>query len=398
MGESDESVPADDSVPANERAPADERPHVLTVVGARPQFVKAAAVSRALQGRIDETVVHTGQHYDAELSAVFFDELSLDEPDYRLDVGSDTHAAQTAAVMVEIERLVDAEEPDAVLVYGDTNSTLAGALAAAKREPTLVHVEAGLRSGDRSMPEEINRISTDHCADVHYAPSDHAVATLEREGITDGVVDVGDVMYDTLLQVRDRLTDGDVADALVPAGETPNDGHPADQLTPGDDAFVLATVHRAANTDDPDRLESIVEGLSALARPVVLPAHPRTVDALRREGLWARASDGIDLVEPVGYLDFLRLLVAADCVATDSGGVQKEAFYLDTPCVTLRETTEWVETVEAGWNHLVGADADRIVEAVESAERPATKPDRYGSGTAAARIAADLQRRLDPTT
>ncbi|MFC3960238.1 non-hydrolyzing UDP-N-acetylglucosamine 2-epimerase [Halovivax cerinus] len=366
----------------------------MSVIGARPQFVKAAAVSRALSGRVDETVVHTGQHYDPELSAVFFEELALDEPDYHLDVGSDTHAAQTAAVMVEIERLVDAEEPDAVLVYGDTNSTLAGALAATKREPTLVHVEAGLRSGDRSMPEEVNRICTDHCADVHYAPSETAVETLEREGITDGVVRSGDVMYDTLLQVRDRLADDDVADALVPAGETASDGHHADRLVPGDDAFVLATVHRAANTDDPDRLESIVEGLSALSRPVVLPAHPRTVAALRREGLWERALDGIDLVEPVGYLDFLRLLVAADRVATDSGGVQKEAFYLDTPCVTLRETTEWVETVETGWNRLVGADADRIVEAVESAVRPARKPDLYGSGTAASRIATDVERRL----
>ncbi|WP_254861855.1 non-hydrolyzing UDP-N-acetylglucosamine 2-epimerase [Halovivax gelatinilyticus] len=366
-----------------------EPPQILTVVGARPQFVKAAAVSRALSGRIEETIVHTGQHYDPELSAVFFDELDLAEPDYNLDVGSDTHAAQTAAVMVEVERLIDEERPDAVLVYGDTNSTLAAALAAAKRPTTLVHVEAGLRSGDRRMPEEINRIGTDHLADVCYAPSEDAVTNLSGEGITESVVQTGDVMYDTLLAVHDRLSSG----LIEPADELAG---PNGSIDPANlpESFVLATVHRAGNTDEPARLRSIVEGLVRLDRPVVLPAHPRTVDALRRDGLWERATNELMIVDPVGYRTFLWLLTRAECVATDSGGVQKEAFYLDTPCVTLRETTEWVETVEAGWNTLVGADECRIVSAIEAASDPPEKPALYGGGTAAERIVDDLESRV----
>ncbi|WP_290813738.1 non-hydrolyzing UDP-N-acetylglucosamine 2-epimerase [Halovivax sp.] len=347
---------------------------VLTVVGARPQFVKAAAVSRQLRGRLEETVVHTGQHYDRELSAVFFEELDLEEPDHHLGVGSASHAVQTAEVMVGLERIIEEERPEVVLVYGDTNSTLAGAMAAAKREPAIAHVEAGLRSGDTSMPEEVNRICTDHCADRLYAPSRDAVANLEREGIGAGVVESGDVMYDTLLSVRDGLADVSIDGIDVP------------------EEFVLATVHRAGNTDDPERLVGIVDGLSRLPKPVILPAHPRTVEALEREGLRERANEGIDLVEPQGYLPFLRLVAEADCVATDSGGVQKEAFYLETPCVTLRDTTEWVETIEAGWNVLVGADADRIVDAVGAAGDPPAKPDLYGGGTAAARIVDDLER------
>ena len=362
-------------------ARGDELPKVLTVVGARPQFVKAAAVSQALRSRpIEEIVVHTGQHYDHALSAVFFEELSLDEPDHRLDVGSDTHAVQTAEAMVGIERIIEEEMPDAVIVYGDTNSTLAGALATAKCDPILAHVEAGLRSHNKAMPEEINRICTGGCADVHYAPSASAVAALEKEGITENVLEPGDVMFDTLLAVRDRLPT-----VAIEAFDVP-------------ERFVLATVHRAANTDDPDRLADIFDGLGRLSLPVVLPAHPRTVDALERHDLTERAEASVELVDPVGYLPFLRLVDAAAVVTTDSGGVQKESFYLDTPCVTLRERTEWVETVETGWNELVGADPDRIVDAVETAVAgggPATKPDCYGSGTAATRIAADLERRLN---
>lgn len=350
---------------------------VLSVVGARPQFVKAAAVSRALRDRVEETVVHTGQHYDAALSDVFFEELALDEPDHHLDVGSGSHAVQTAEVMVGVERLIETESPDVVLVYGDTNSTLGAALAAAKTSPALAHVEAGLRSGDRTMPEEINRICTDHCADLHFAPGPTAVDNLEREGITEGVSAPGDVMYDTLLQVRDRLSSVDVE-----AFELPGE-------------FVLATVHRAGNTDDRDRLAGIVDGLASLPEPVVLPLHPRTDDALARHELRERAADALTLVEPVGYPTFLRLVTDAAYVATDSGGVQKEAFYLDTPCLTLRETTEWPETVAAGWNILVGADPDRIVEAGRAArEPPSSKPDLYGSGTAASRIADVLERRV----
>ena len=349
---------------------------VLTVIGARPQFVKAAAVSRELDGRLDETVVHTGQHYDEQLSAVFFDELDLDEPDHTLDVGSGTHASQTASIMVGVEQLITRIQPSVVLVYGDTNSTLAGALAAAKGSTTLAHVEAGLRSGNMSMPEEVNRICTDHCSDVCYAPSRDAVANLEREGITAGVVEAGDVMYDTLLGVRDRFQTGAVDAVDVP------------------DEFVLATVHRAGNTDDQERLSAILDGLSRLSRPVLFPSHPRTVEALDRYGLTERAATELELLDPVGYLTFLRLLSAADVVATDSGGVQKEAFYLDTPCVTLRRATEWVETVDAGWNVLVGTEPDRIVSAVRNATDPPVKPDLYGGGSAASRIVDDLERRV----
>ena len=353
--------------------------NVLTVVGARPQFVKAAAVSRLLRPSHEEILVHTGQHYDPELSAVFFEELDIAEPDYHLGVGSHTHGRQTAAMMEDLERIVDEERPDVVLVYGDTNSTLAAALVAAKSTPALAHVEAGLRSGDSTMPEEVNRIVTDHCADVLYAPSDDAERNLAHEGITEGVSVPGDVMYDTLLQVRERLTDVEVERDL--GRDVP-------------ERYVLATVHREKNTTDLERLAGIVDGLRRLPESVILPAHPRTVDALYEFGLWERASDGIEIVDPVGYLTFLRLLRDANCVATDSGGVQKEAFYLDTPCLTLRETTEWTETVEAGWNVLVGADADRIVDAYRSIGALPGKPDLYGNGEAAGSIVADLERRV----
>jgi UDP-GlcNAc3NAcA epimerase len=363
--------------------------NVLSIVGARPQFVKAAAVSRQFREDHDETLVHTGQHYDAELSDVFFEELAIPEPDHHLGVGSDSHAAQTAEMMVELERVVLDVDPDVVLVYGDTNSTLAGALVASKESTPLAHVEAGLRSGDRSMPEEVNRVLTDHCSDLLFAPTTAARENLEREGIAEGVSVPGDVMYDTLLQVRDRL-DG--------SGGRLDEGGGIDVHETIDvpDEFVLATVHRAKNTDDPDRLAGIVEGLGDCPYPVVLPAHPRTVAALREFDLWERATESVDIVDPVGYLSFVSLVERARCVATDSGGVQKEAFYLDTPCVTLRDTTEWTETVDAGWNVLVGADADRIADAVRSAGDLPPKPDLYGNGTAASRIVRTLERELNP--
>jgi len=347
--------------------------HVLSVVGARPQFVKAFPVSRALRRTHDETMVHTGQHYDEELNDVFFEELDLPVPDHHLGVGSDTHAVQTGAMMRGLDELFDDLDPDAVLVYGDTNSTLAGALVAAKRDPLLAHVEAGLRSYDRSMPEEVNRVVTDHAADVLYAPTDGAVANLAAEGVEDRTALVGDVMYDALLAVRDRARER----SAIPRG-----------LADGE--YVLATVHRAGNTDDPDRLAAIVSALADAPRPVVFPAHPRTVRALERIGLLAEARAELELVDPVGYLDFLRLIMGADRVVTDSGGVQKEAFYLDTPCVTVRDETEWEETVAAGWNVLVGADPDAIRRALREQFDTATKPDLYGDGTAADRIVRHL--------
>ncbi|WP_435102103.1 non-hydrolyzing UDP-N-acetylglucosamine 2-epimerase [Halarchaeum sp. P4] len=351
---------------------------VVSVVGARPQFVKAFPVSGALRDAgHEEVLVHTGQHYDAELSDVFFDELAIPEPDYNLGVGSDDHGAQTAAVMRRLDDVLDSEDPDAVLVYGDTNSTLGAALVAAKRDVALAHVEAGLRSGDRSMPEEVNRLFTDHAADHNYAPAERAADRLRAEGAYAETVVTGDVMYDAVLAVEERDFGG--SSALADHGVTA-------------DEFVLATVHRAANTDDPDRLAGILDGLASLPGPVVLPLHPRTDAALEAYGLAERARADLDVVAPLGYLDFLRLLDGARAVATDSGGVQKEAFYLDTPCVTLREETEWTETVEAGWNTLVGTDPAAIRAALTGGHDRPAKPSLYGDGDAADHIAEALER------
>ncbi|MFC6976834.1 non-hydrolyzing UDP-N-acetylglucosamine 2-epimerase [Halomicroarcula sp. GCM10025709] len=344
---------------------------VLSVVGARPQFVKAFPVSEALRREHTELLVHTGQHYDEELSGVFFEELPIPEPDHNLGVGSGSHAEQTAAMMQGLESLVDTTDPDAVLVYGDTNSTLAGALVAAKRRPALIHVEAGLRSGDRSMPEEVNRVLTDHVSDLLCVPSARARTQLEREGIDRGIYETGDVMYDAIRYARTVATEHSTV--LAELGLDPAE-------------YVLATVHRAANTDDRDRLGRIVSGLCDSRIPVVFPAHPRTVDALHRYGLYDEAREGLELIDPVGYLDFVRLLDGAARVATDSGGVQKEAFYLETPCVTLRETTEWTETVDCGWNVLVGADRAAIRDALAASRPRGPKPDLYGNGQAAERI------------
>jgi UDP-N-acetylglucosamine 2-epimerase (non-hydrolysing) len=348
---------------------------VVSVVGARPQFVKAAPTSRALAPDHEEILVHTGQHYDRELSGVFFEELGVPDPAYDLGVGSAPHAEQTAAMLSGIGEVVDAEKPDVVLVYGDTNSTLAAAVAAAKADTLLAHVEAGLRSGDMGMPEEVNRRLTDHCSDVLFAPSPSAVDALAAESVPGEVYETGDVMYDALTYVRDRaLTESDALSKF--------DVH--------EGKYVLATAHRAKNTDHRDRLAGIVDGLASVDAPVVFPAHPRTTEALRRFGLYDRATNALTLVDPVGYVDFLRLVVGARAVATDSGGVQKEAFYLDTPCVTMRDQTEWTETVDAGWNTLVGADTDRIQIALADADDPPPKPDLYGDGQAADRIAKIL--------
>lgn len=344
---------------------------ILTVVGARPQFIKAFPVSAELRQSHEEVVVHTGQHYDEEMSDVFFAELPIPEPDYNLGVGSGSHAVQTASMITKLDTVVVDEDPDAVLVYGDTNSTLAAALVAAKRRPSLVHVEAGLRSNDWSMPEEVNRVLTDHASDILCAPSHQAVETLRAEGIVDGVHVTGDVMYDAILQVRDRA----FAQSTL-----------LEELGFDDGEYVLATVHRAGNTDVRERLQAIVAGLGDAPLPVVFPAHPRTVDALQRFGLWEQVADTFHLLDPVGYLDFVRLLAGADVVATDSGGVQKEAFYLDTPCVTLRDETEWVETVECGWNVLVGADRRAISYALREHAPPSAKPALYGNGSAAVKV------------
>ncbi|UIP01469.1 UDP-N-acetylglucosamine 2-epimerase (non-hydrolyzing) (plasmid) [Halobaculum sp. CBA1158] len=351
---------------------------VLTVVGARPQFVKAFPVSRALGGDHEEVLVHTGQHYDDLLSDVFFRELAIPEPDHHLGVGSDGHAAQTAAMMIELDPLVASHSPDVVIVYGDTNSTLAGALVAAKRDVDLAHVEAGLRSFDREMPEEVNRVATDAVSDVLFAPSERAREHLAAENVAGDVHVAGDVTYDALKTVHARALEASTA---------------VSDLGLADGGYVLATVHRAANTDDPDRLRSVLSGLADAPQRVVLPAHPRTTAALERAGIDADALEGVRLVDPVGYLDFVRLIDGAERVATDSGGVQKEAFYLDTPCVTLRDHTEWVETVDAGWNVLVGADRAAIAEALAEPFDGTDRPEPYGDGDAARRIVEALAGR-----
>lgn len=341
---------------------------IVTVVGARPQFVKAAPVSQQVRKAHTEVLLHTGQHYDYLMSEVFFRELGIPAPDYNLGVGSGGHGQQTGEMLARIEEVLLQERPAGVLVYGDTNSTLAGALAAAKLHIPVAHVEAGLRSFNREMPEEINRVLSDHISDLLFCPTATAAANLAREGIAAGVHQVGDVMYDAVRQglaaatrqVLERL-------GLAPRG------------------YLLATIHRPSNTDDPAVLAEIVGALGDAGETVVLPAHPRTQKALRAAGVVPAAN--VRLTEPVSYLDMLALERDARMVLTDSGGVQKEAYWLGVPCVTLRGETEWVETVEAGWNLLVGNDRARIAAAVHGFRPAGERPPVFGDGHASERIA-----------
>ena len=342
---------------------------ILSIVGNRPQFIKSAPLSLALRNRADEVVLHTGQHYDHELSQVFFDELGLDPPKHRLEAGSGSHAEQTARMLPGIEAAVVEEKPDVVLVYGDTNSTLAGALAATKLRVPVAHVEAGLRSFDRTMPEELNRVLVDRVSSLLFAPSDTAVGNLQAEGISEGVHQVGDVMLDANLRLapiaRERSRALELAG--VEAG-----------------AYALATVHREANTRQP-ALGRIVEALNAVEEALVFPLHPRTAGAIEGHGL--RLAGHVHPHPPAGYLDFAALASQARVILTDSGGVQKEAYWYEVPCITLRDSTEWVETVETGWNRLVGTDPDAIVAAAREAAPGPEHPPLYGNGHAADLIA-----------
>ena len=345
---------------------------VVTVVGNRPQFVKAAAVSRPLRERHDEFLVHTGQHYDDEMSKVFFDELPVPEPDRQLGIGSGAAAVQTGRMLTELEPVLREVAPDLVLVYGDTNSTLAGALAAAQAHVPVAHVEAGMRSFDRSMPEELNRVLTDHASSLLLCSTQTAVDNLAREGITGGVHLVGDAMADIALATA-RVARGrsDVLDGFG--------------VVPG--SYLLVTAHRAGNVDTPDRLAALVDVVLALPRPIVFPVHPRTRARLVETGLLARleGADGVMLSPPVGYLELLALAIHARAVVTDSGGLQKEAYLVEVPCVTLRDTTEWVETVDMGWNTLVDLDPEAALAALDRPP-PADHPDLYGEGRAGERI------------
>lgn len=355
---------------------------VVAIVGARPQFVKAAVVSRALRtAGIQEILVHTGQHYDDNMSRVFFEEMQIPEPDHHLGIGSGSHGAQTGKMLEAIEQVLTETRPDYVLVYGDTNSTLAGALAAAKLHIPVAHVEAGLRSFNRRMPEEINRVLTDHLSALLLTPTATADTNLQNEGIQKGVHRVGDVMYDAVLFYRDLARKN--ADVLS-------------SLNLQSKKFALATIHRAENTDDPQRLGEIFSALKQIAAdfPIVLPLHPRTKKILESETGSRSASPmaiaNLHLIAPVSYLNMLALESEAKVVLTDSGGVQKEAFFFGVPCVTLREETEWVETVEAGWNTIVGPSAPKIVAAARSSKMGKRDVHPFGTGDAGQKIAQIL--------
>ena len=352
---------------------------LLTVIGARPQFIKAATVSRLIknQNDINEIIVHTGQHFDANMSKVFFDELEIPKPDYNLGIGGNHHGAMTGQQLEKIEAVLLDEKPDWVLVYGDTNSTLAGALAAVKLHIPIAHVEAGLRSFNRRMPEEINRILTDHAADLLFAPTDTAVSNLKNEGLKDKTLLVGDVMYDAALFYAD-------------IAESKSEILSKINL----DQYVLATIHRAENTDDDLRLQNIINGLLELSQniQIVLPIHPRTAKTLERLSLFDKLNKQIKIIEPIGYIDMVMLEKHANLIVTDSGGVQKEAFFHKVPCITLREETEWVELLDLGWNRLVTMNkmsklSDICMTTIKTQGKNATP---YGIGNSASKIIQTL--------
>ncbi len=346
---------------------------IASIVGARPQFIKAAPVDRELRKLHEHVLIHTGQHYDYLMSAVFFEDLGIPEPDYNLGVGSATHGRQTGEMLIRIEETLSRERLDCVLVYGDTNSTLGGALVAAKLHLPVAHVEAGLRSFNRRMPEEINRVLTDHMADLLFCPTETARHNLAREGITKGVFDVGDVMYDAVLDSIDIVESKSRILSFL-------------NLQPR--LYLLATVHRPSNTDDLRNLSDILTAFNELGEIIVFPAHPRTSEAIVRAGL--QLSSTVKLLEPVSYLDMLALERNARLILTDSGGLQKEAYFFGVPCVTLREETEWVETTETGWNMLVGASREKIVQAVQGFRPRGKRPEIFGDGKASQKIAKRL--------
>jgi UDP-GlcNAc3NAcA epimerase len=357
--------------------------HILTIVGARPQFIKAVVISRALEkdANIRHSLLHTGQHFDANMSTIFFEELGIPAPQYNLDIHGGSHGEMTGRMLTGIERILLDSRPDFLLVYGDTNSTLAGALAAAKLHVPVAHVEAGLRSFNRRMPEEINRILTDHASDLLFAPTETAVRRLAEEGIAGANVRlVGDVMYDVALHFNEIA----VERSTILAG-----------LNLIDQPYVLCTIHRAENTDDPARLRNIFAALEVFAKDirVVVPLHPRTLTILAGAGFDRSCFTGLTIIDPVGYLDMVRLESSAALIATDSGGVQKEAFFHRVPCVTLRDETEWVELVDAGWNRLASPqDPDLVLSAMRDAIGSAGKSIApYGNGDASRRIADALK-------
>jgi len=344
---------------------------IVTIVGARPQFIKVAPVSRELRKSYNEILVNTGQHYDYKMAGIFFEELSIPKPDYDLGVGSASHGKQTGEMLTKIEEVLLKEQPDAVLVYGDTNSTVAGALAASKLHIPVFHVEAGLRSFNKKMPEEINRILTDHISEILFAPTSTAIHNLEQEGIISGVFNVGDVMYD----------------AVVYYSELAAEKYQLSSFDVKEKEYILATIHRAENTDDPERLNGIFEALAKLEDIVLLPLHPRTENKLKEFGFdHVLGSENIKIVTPVSYLEMVFLENHAKAVVTDSGGVQKEAYFAKVPCFTLRDQTEWVETVEVGWNTLVNPIQEDLASILSQWTPSEYNEHLYGNGKASVEI------------
>ncbi|MGD9035581.1 MAG: UDP-N-acetylglucosamine 2-epimerase (non-hydrolyzing) [Syntrophobacterales bacterium] len=365
---------------------------IVTIVGARPQFIKAAPVSRAIRGHnekdrdpgITEVLVHTGQHYDHGMSQIFFDELDISEPDLNLGVGSGNHGWQTGQILVRIEEVLLEEKPDLVVVYGDTNSTLAGALAAVKLHIPVAHVEAGLRSFNRTMPEEHNRVVADHCSDLLFCPTQTAVDNLALEGITTGVHLVGDTMYDAVLQCAARAQKRSTV---------------LEDLNLKPKTYLLTTIHRPYNTDIPKNLRNIFQAFAEIGEVIIFPVHPRTskkIAALESEVSHGLVPGNVKMIEPVGYLDMLVLEENARLILTDSGGMQKEAYFFGVPCITLRPETEWVETVESGWNVVAGADTSAVVQGYQQAinSPPTNRPHLYGDGRAAEYIVERILEQL----
>ncbi|MDE3840173.1 UDP-N-acetylglucosamine 2-epimerase (non-hydrolyzing) [Bacillus methanolicus] len=350
---------------------------ILTVLGARPQFIKAAPVSRVLRESYTELIIHTGQHYDSNMSDIFFEELNIPKPDYYLGVGSGNHGKQTGEMLARIEEIILEEKPDYLMVYGDTNSTLAGALAAAKLHVPVIHIEAGLRSFNKKMPEEINRIMTDHVSEYLFCPTDTAVENLRNENITRNVFNIGDVMYDAVLYNRELAADK--SNILETHGLTKKEYH-------------LITIHRAENTDDVQNMKNILEAFSQIEEVKVWPIHPRTKNKLSSYGIRLDDIPNLKVIDPVGYLDMLTLEANAKKIITDSGGVQKEAYFMEVPCVTVREQTEWVETLEEDANILVGTDVNKILSAVRKNVNPSYK-EVFGDGKAAYKIAELIEKR-----
>lgn len=354
---------------------------VATIIGARPQFIKEAPVALALRKSFKEIIIHTGQHYDRNMSRIFFEDMAIPEPDYHLNIGSGPHGEQTGRMLAGIEEVLIKEKPDYVLVYGDTNSTIAGALAAVKLQIPVGHIEAGLRSFNRSMPEEINRIATDRIADHLFCPTEHAVSLLNKEGMKDHVFLTGDVMYDACLH-------------FLPLSEQKS--NIVHSLGLSRKEYLLLTIHRPSNTDDPETFLSILKAVSESSWPVVFPRHPRTKNMMKNPEIRHILSKAkhLKIIEPVGFLDMLQLENHALKILTDSGGVQKEAFFLGKPCITLRTETEWVETVKAGYNVITGAKPEEIVRAIHSFHPNHEREQYYGDGRASQKITEFIKRVL----